>query len=70
MREWFIDQTWEQVYEAVTAHEKADVFQKMLVSKMDEIFPEKIRKIQSDDQPWISFKLKKLDRKRKRVYRN
>jgi hypothetical protein len=70
MREWFIDQRWEQVYEAVTAHEKADVFQKMLVSKMDEIFPEKIRKIQSDDQPWISFKLKKLDRKRKRVYRN
>ena len=33
------------------------------------MFPEKFRKIQSDDQPWITFKLKKLDRKRKRVYR-
>ena len=26
-------------------------------------------KIQSDDQPWISQKLKKLDRRRKRLYR-
>ena len=41
----------------------------MLLKKVDKIFPEKFRKIQSDDQPWISFKLKKLDRKQKRVYR-
>ena len=38
------------------------------MDKLDEIFPEKTRKINSDDQPWISFKLKKLDRQRKRVY--
>ena len=36
---------------------------------MEEIFPEKIRKINSDDQPWISHKLKILDRKRKRIFR-
>ena len=62
MREWFIDQTWEKVYSAETTHEKAELFQKMLVTKLDEIFPEKTRKIQSDDQPWITFKLKKMDR--------
>ena len=37
---------------------------------MEEIFPEKIWKINSDDQPWISHKLKILDRKRKRICRN
>ena len=69
MREWFIDQTWEEIYNTESCHEKAKLFQSMLLKKVDEIFPEKFRKIQSDDQPWISFKLKKLDRKRKRVYR-
>ena len=68
MREWFIDQTWDQVYDAKSAHLKAELFQKILVDKLNEIFPEKIRKVQSDDAPWITFKLKKMDRKRKRVF--
>ena len=69
MKDWFIDQNWEEVYSAESAHEKASIFQKMLLAKLDEIFPVKNRKIQSDDQPWISQKLKKLDRRRKRLYR-
>ena len=35
---------------------------------MDEFFPEKIRKIASDDSPWMTNKLKKMDRKRKRTF--
>jgi hypothetical protein len=35
---------------------------------LDEIFPEKVRKVNSDDQPWISFKLKQMDRRRKRIF--
>ena len=69
MREWFIDQTWENVYSAESAHEKAKIFQDMLLNKVDEIFPLKTRKIHSDDQPWISHKIKQLDRRRKRIYR-
>ena len=69
MKEWFIDQTWQEVYRAESAHDKAEIFQTMLINKLDEIFPVKTRKLQSDDQPWISHKLKKLDRKRKRIYR-
>ena len=68
-KEWLIVQTWEEVCCAQSAHKKAESFQKMLVNKMNEIFPEKKRKIQSDDAPCISHKLKKLDRKRKRLYR-
>ena len=49
-------------------HEKAAVFQQMLLNALNEIFPEKIRKVNSDDQPWISHKLKVLDRKRKRIF--
>ena len=40
----------------------------MLVNKVEEIFPEKVRKISSDDHPWVTFKLKKLDRARKRIF--
>ena len=65
MKDWFIDQTWEEVYSAESAHEKASIFQKMLIAKLDEFFPEREMKIQSDDQPLISQKLKKLDRRRK-----
>ena len=68
MKEWFIDQTWEEVYQAESAHKKAEVFQNMLLKIMEEIFPEKERKISSDDQPWITQKLKKMDRRRRRIY--
>ena len=68
MKEWFIDQTWEEVLEAETAHDKASILQKLLLGKLDEIFPEKIRKFNSDDQPWISHKIKVLDRRRKRIF--
>ena len=39
----------------------------MLLEILDEFFPEKTRKIASDDQPWISHRLKVLDRQCKRV---
>ena len=68
MKNWFIDQTWEQVYQLDSAHEKAAKFQEMLLHALEDIFPQKVRKVNSDDQPWISHKLKLLDRKRKRVY--
>ena len=40
----------------------------MFVSKFNEYFPKKNLKISNDDQPWMSQKLKKLDRQRKRIY--
>ena len=69
MKNWLIDYQWDEVYSAESAHDKAKIFQNILLEKLDEIFPEKTRKINSDDQPWVSFKLKQLDRRRKRLYR-
>ena len=68
MTEWLIDEKFEPVFSAISAHDKAEIFQQMLLRKLDECFPLKERKINGDDQPWISTKIKKIDRKRKREY--
>ena len=68
-REWIIDEKWSEVYTADSAHLKASRFQEKLLSKYDLFFPERTFKVNNDDQPWINFKLKRLDRKRKRIYR-
>ena len=69
MRAWFIDKTWEEIYDTESAHQKAEIFQEILIQKLDEIFPMKSRRINSDDQPWIRHKLKQMDRQRKRIFR-
>ena len=68
MQQWLTDQTWNEVYKAESAHEKAENFQTLLVNALNKFFPEKIQKISNDDQPWINFKIKKLDRQRKRIF--
>ena len=35
MRDWFIDETWKEVYETESAHEKAKVFLEMLIDKLN-----------------------------------
>ena len=69
MKEWFIEENWTDVFEAKDTHEKAEVFQNKLLEKLQDIFPEKTKNVQSDDSPWMTQKLKKMDRRRKRVYR-
>ena len=69
MKQWFVNNDWNEVFVVENAHDKAQVFQDKLLALYHECFPEKTRKISSDDQPWMSTKLKKLDRKRKRIYR-
>ena len=68
MRSWLMEESWENVFSTESAHQKAAIFQNMLMQKFEEIFPEKIRKISSVDEPWMTQKLKQLDRQRKRIY--
>jgi len=44
-RQWLIDKEWNSVYLAESAHEKAKIFQTILVNKLNEVFPEKERKV-------------------------
>jgi hypothetical protein len=66
---WIAEQTWGKVYEETTAHEKAKVFQTLLMSALDEYLPQKMTTFSSDDQVWMTPELKQLDRRRKREFR-
>ena len=68
MGSWIKNQNWGEIYQAESSHEKAQLLQTLLVQKLEEFFPKKTRTISSDDQPWITHKLKSLDRIRKREY--
>ena len=68
MKLWLMEENWECVTEAPTADLKAEAFQDTFVTKFDQYFPKKTLKLSNVDQPWITQKLKKLDRQRKRVY--
>ena len=48
---------------------KAETLHSLNLNKIDEFCPEKIRKIAFDNQPFITDRLKTLDRKRRREYR-
>ena len=68
-KSWLVDHDWSNVTSAVTVHEKAKIFQDELVRQLEICLPEKELKISSVDQPWFTSKLKKIDRRRRRVYR-
>ena len=68
MTNWLIDEKWTSVFSPISAHIKAENFQQLLVAKFNLFFPEKSQKFTNEDQPWMNSHLKKLDRKRKRIY--
>ena len=60
--------SWENVYHATTSDEKAHIFHKEVMEKVNEIAPEKLRNVSSDDEPWFTDQLKVLDRRRRREF--
>ena len=67
--EWIKAEKWETILSAPSSNEKAEILQGLIMTKLDQYCPQKIRKIASDDKPWFTSKLKELDRKKKREYR-
>ena len=59
---------WKVILGEESANRKAEKLQNFLVSKYEEFFPEKVRVISSDDQPFISAKLKIMKRRKCREY--
>ena len=68
MKLWLMGEKWENVHSAETANRKAEEFQETFSNKYTEFFPKKLIKVTNEDQPWITQKLKKLDRQRRRVF--
>ena len=57
MQQWLEKEDWAKVTQEESAHSKAEVLQNLLMSKYQEFFPEKIRNISSDNQPFYNDKL-------------
>ena len=68
MRSWLATQDWSPVYDSESPSEKAAILQSMLFEKYIEFFPSITHKVSSDDQPWISHKLKVQDRRKKKEF--
>ena len=66
---WIQTQDWKEVLEEKDVDKKAETLINMIINKLDEVCPEKERKISSDNEPWLNEKLEKLKRKKMRIYR-
>ena len=69
MKAWLSNQNWNDIINEESPDMKAENFQAQILSKVDYFFPIKERKIASDDQPFFNEKLKRLKRKKCRIYR-
>ena len=65
MRSWLEGQCWSELIMADSASNKAKALQDILVKSYRKFFSEKKQRKNSDDQLWINFKLKAMDRRRK-----
>ena len=68
LKSYFKCEQWQSIIESTSAHEQAHLFHSQLVKKCDQIIPEKKKIISSDDQPWYTERLKKLNKKKKQEY--
>ena len=66
--DWLKTESWEKVFNAKTAHDKARNLQNLLMENLDKFLPQKVMKITSEDRPWFNQKLKNMDRRLKREY--
>ena len=69
LRSWIQEQEWSQIINACSVDTKAETLHNMVLDKLEEFCPEKDIKISSDDQPWFTDELKRLDRRIRRQYR-
>ena len=65
---WIKKQNWSEILNAKSVDTKAETLHNMVLDKLDEFCPEKNIKISSDDQPWFTEQLKRLNRRIRREY--
>ena len=68
MSEWLENHDWGPILNEKSTNKKAESLQNILVVKFNEYFPEKKKVISSDDQPFVTQKLKSLKRRKGREY--
>ena len=69
MKAWLLKEKWDTVINENCPNLKAENFQAQMLRKIDEFFPLKEKKVADDDQPSFNEKLRRLKRKKCRIYR-
>ena len=68
LRHWFEVQDWNENMNETSVDKKAELLLSQVMSAVNTCLPEKVIKVASDDSPWYTHTLKKLDRRRRREY--
>ena len=66
--QWISTYDWSEVYAMETAHEKALLFQNILMEHYNFYFPEETLKFREDDKPWVNKEVKRADRQQRRAW--
>ena len=64
MGNWIVSHNFDALYNAETAHKKAEILQTVLLEKINFFLPEKVVKFTSEDQVWVTPEIKELARKK------
>ena len=65
---WVQSQSWKEIYSEMDPDKKAELFESIMMEKVNLFFPEKVLKINENDKPWANSQLLVMDRQRKREY--
>ena len=68
LKEWFDSESWENVTNANSAHDKAAILETTCIAALDRFLPTKTVTFTSDDSPWITPQIKTAIRQRKREF--
>ena len=66
--EWIVTEGWEGVKGDLPPDQQTEIFENMIQQKLNIFCPEKTFRISSQDKPWITAELKKLNRLKVREY--
>ena len=65
---WIVSQSWEELQSVNSSTEKAKLFEELINEKLNLFCPIKELKLSSQDKPFITSELKRIDRLRNREY--
>ena len=65
---WLSNQSWCEIFEAESVDLKTEIFQNVLLQKLEEFLPKKLRKVSTDDQPFCTEEMKRLKRSKSREF--
>ena len=65
--EWMVSESWNKVSHEKSPTDQALMFEKLLMTNLNKFCPMKEMRIGSQDKPFITAELKKIDRRKRRV---